>query len=136
VWGLEDLEPRAVLPDHHNKVYCLAALDDDAMVSGSGDGSIKVWDPTTWECIQTLEGHRTYVWALLSERECFFSSSDDRSVRVWSKQSRQCVHVMTDPRNKFLSLGALRYTYCSCYLSILLPLVCFRELIMVNNIKK
>ena len=33
---------------------------DEQTASGSGDGTIKLWDTQTWECIETLQPDRPY----------------------------------------------------------------------------
>jgi WD40 repeat protein len=40
-------------------VTCVVALPDGRrVISGSSDGSLRVWDVDTGECVQKLEGHR------------------------------------------------------------------------------
>jgi len=39
------------------QVDCVAYLPHGRVVSGSGDGTLKVWDASTGACLQTLRGH-------------------------------------------------------------------------------
>ena len=39
------------------------------MVSGSWDGSARVWKVGKWECEALLEGHQGSVWAVLAYDE-------------------------------------------------------------------
>ena len=39
---------------------CVAVLGDGRIVSGSNDKTLRVWDLSSGECVQVLEGH-TYV---------------------------------------------------------------------------
>ena len=56
------------------------------MVSGSSDGTIKVWDLQTGDLIITCEGHLRDVWAVTvttAPRPLIVSASADRTVRTW-----------------------------------------------------
>ena len=39
-------------------VNCLKFYQDKYMFSASEDGSVCVWNCTTWECVYQLNGHR------------------------------------------------------------------------------
>ena len=39
------------------QVLCVAALSDGRVVSGSDDRTLKVWNPSTGQCLRTLSGH-------------------------------------------------------------------------------
>ncbi len=43
------------LEGHFAMVLCIAKLNDNTILSGSIDGSIKIWDITTGNCLKTLE---------------------------------------------------------------------------------
>ena len=47
-----------VIKGHRGVVQCLALSPDQSMlVSGSGDSTIKVWDPIKRTCLRTLSEH-------------------------------------------------------------------------------
>ena len=53
--------------------------DGTKVASGSDDDTVKVWDVTSGECLQTLEGHSYF-------EECVvFSRWDEGCVGVWDK---------------------------------------------------
>ncbi|XWK88901.1 MAG: hypothetical protein U7127_02215 [Phormidium sp.] len=50
-----------VLPGHTNQIRTLAfSIGGNAIASGSADGTIKIWDVQTGECLRTLQAKRPY----------------------------------------------------------------------------
>ena len=44
---------------HEDFVKCIAAVDDSGFLSAAGDGTAKLWNAETGECIKTCEGGRS-----------------------------------------------------------------------------
>ena len=99
------------------QVRCVAALSKDRVVSGSRDNTLKVWDASNGECLQTLSGHtdwarrrrpvdttrRSLVDAARAQVVCvavlpngrIVSGSDDRTLKVWDASSGECLRTLT-----------------------------------------
>lgn len=60
-------------------------MQDDLILSGSNDCTIKLWRASTGECLHTFAGHTLLVRALCFDPRTGYvvSASYDRSVRVW-----------------------------------------------------
>lgn len=81
------------LHGHTAAVLSLALLDSQLLFSGSYDQTIKIWDLSTWSCIQTLKGHGGGVKALAlsphssrnsnSSSRTLFSAGADNTIRAW-----------------------------------------------------
>jgi len=58
------------------------------IASGSGDGNIKIWDPSTRSCLQTFKAHDKSVsciaWKPASDIDTLLSSSQDKSIKLWT----------------------------------------------------
>ncbi|KAH7106847.1 WD40 repeat-like protein [Auriculariales sp. MPI-PUGE-AT-0066] len=68
---------------HDDSVYCIE-FDQDKIVTGSRDRTIKVWSLRTFRLRQTLVGHEGSVLCLKFERSGFMvSGSSDRKIIVW-----------------------------------------------------
>ena len=59
--------------------------DGQQIVSGSHDGTVRIWDAVTGESVQTLEGHTSYVNSaqFSPDGRQIVSGSGDSTVRVW-----------------------------------------------------
>jgi len=74
------LERLALVAGHTDAVRALAT-SDNKLFSGSYDGTVKVWDVVTLECLKTLAGHTGPVRTLVSSGGHMFSGSYDKMVR-------------------------------------------------------
>jgi len=92
VWGLTTNSPHFTLEggDGHTKgvntvEYCPGA-DRPYLVTGSDDGTVKVWDYQTKACVQTLIGHQGNVSAVSFHPELpiIISASEDGAVCLWN----------------------------------------------------
>lgn len=63
-------------------VYCIQ-YDDQKIVSGLRDNTIKVWDRQTLKCTRTFQGHSGSVLCLQYHDNIIISGSSDATVRVW-----------------------------------------------------
>ncbi|KDQ17489.1 hypothetical protein BOTBODRAFT_171966 [Botryobasidium botryosum FD-172 SS1] len=54
-----------------------------ALVSGSGDGAVRMWDMRTGQAHRTLLGHTAPVTCLQFDEHHIISGSLDKSIRIW-----------------------------------------------------
>jgi F-box and WD-40 domain protein 1/11 len=96
---------------HQDSVYCLQ-FDDEKIITGSRDQTIKIWDLNQYQCIHTLEGHQGSVLCLKYDDQVIISGSSDHTIIVWdmkTKRIRGRLHVSFDYKVKETS--RLTYTY-------------------------
>lgn len=74
-------------------VYCLQ-YDDQKIVSGLRDNTIKIWDRQSLECQQVLKGHTGSVLCLQYDDNYIISASSDSTVRVWSLKTGELVNTL------------------------------------------
>ncbi len=56
------------------------------LASGSDDGTVKLWNTNTGDCVSTLTGHRNCVVSVAwnNDGTKLASGSYDTTVRIWS----------------------------------------------------
>ncbi|XP_028047929.1 beta-TrCP [Monomorium pharaonis] len=74
-------------------VYCLQ-YDDQKIVSGLRDNTIKIWDRNTLQCIKVLTGHTGSVLCLQYDDKAIISGSSDSTVRVWDAATGEMVNTL------------------------------------------
>lgn len=74
-------------------VYCLQ-YDDQKIVSGLRDNTIKIWDRNSLQCIKVLTGHTGSVLCLQYDDKAIISGSSDSTVRVWDATTGEMVSTL------------------------------------------
>ncbi|CAI6311418.1 unnamed protein product [Periconia digitata] len=78
-----------ILKGHSNGVMCLQ-FDDQILITGSYDATVKVWDLTTGKEIRTLQGHTEGIRCLQFTDTVLITGSLDGSVKVWDWRTGEC----------------------------------------------
>lgn len=79
-----------VFRGHRSPVMCLQ-FDDNILMTGSDDTTIKIWDIESCQEIRTLIGHTDRVRCLQFDDTKLISGSDDHSVKVWNWRTGECI---------------------------------------------
>lgn len=98
---------------HSGSVNCVAALQDRRCVSGSHDGSLRVWDIDSGACLRTLKGHKSLVScvAALPGGRCI-SGSFDNTLRVWDIESGAYLKILKGHSNLVECMAVLSNGRC------------------------
>jgi WD40 repeat protein len=99
--GLGDFE------SHHCGPVTALTVYPPYIVSGAGDGFVKVWSPSSRTCFRTLQGHHGSVLTLLAGREegVVISGSRDGTIKVWDMESFSCRRTLRGHNDDVLSLA-------------------------------
>ena len=87
------LSPK-VLKGHDDHVITCLQFSGTRVVSGSDDGTLKVWSAVTGKCLRTLVGHTGGVWSSQLSGNIVVSGSTDRTLKVWNADSGHCIHTL------------------------------------------
>ncbi|SAM01415.1 hypothetical protein [Absidia glauca] len=81
------------LTGHRDSVYCLQ-FDDTKIITGSRDHTIKIWDMSSYQCVQTLHGHRASVLCLQFNDKIMVSGSSDMTLIIWDMATLRPVKTL------------------------------------------
>jgi WD40 repeat protein len=75
--------------------------DGRMLASPFGDGTIRLWDAETGECLRTIDGHPVEVWdvAFDSTGRTLASASEDGTVKLWEPTSGRLLHTLEGHEN-------------------------------------
>ncbi|CAH1258480.1 beta-TrCP-like isoform X2 [Branchiostoma lanceolatum] len=91
--GRHNLQKIQCRSENSKGVYCLQ-YDDNKIVSGLRDNTIKIWDRNNLECVQVLTGHTGSVLCLQYDDQVIISGSSDSTVRVWNVHTGEMVNTL------------------------------------------
>lgn len=74
-------------------VYCLQ-YDDQKIISGLRDNTIKIWDRDTLSCRKVMTGHTGSVLCLQYDERVIISGSSDSTVRVWDVDTGDLLNTL------------------------------------------
>jgi len=85
------------LPGHTGYLSCCRFLDDNQILTSSGDMSCVLWDIETGQQVTTFAGHTGDVMSLsLSpDQKTFVSGACDASAKLWDIRGSHCIQTFT-----------------------------------------
>lgn len=94
--GRHNLQRINCRSENSKGVYCLQ-YDDQKIVSGLRDNTIKIWDRSSLQCYKVrgvLTGHTGSVLCLQYDERVIISGSSDSTVRVWDVNTGEMTNTL------------------------------------------
>jgi WD40 repeat protein len=91
IWNLDLPQATCIrtMNGHTRTVLCLAqsTYNNDELVSGSWDSTIKIWNITLGVCLRTLIGHTNSIMCISFVNDAIISGSYDSTIKLWNSYS-------------------------------------------------
>ncbi|CAK1365109.1 unnamed protein product [Cercospora beticola] len=100
-----------VFKGHTNGVMCLQ-FNENVLITGSYDTTVKVWDINTGEEIRTLTGHTSGIRALQFNDQKLVTGSLDSTVKLWNWRTGELLRTF-HPHSD----GVISVTFTSRYMA-------------------
>lgn len=78
----------------HTAAVNVVDLTEEFIVSASGDRTIRVWSPTTGDCLRTITGHTRGIACLHLRGNLVVTGSSDETVRLWNIETGEQIRSM------------------------------------------
>ncbi|WP_348225580.1 WD40 repeat domain-containing protein [Trichocoleus sp. AS-A1] len=82
--------------------YCSVAFSpDNQILASSSDRTVRLWDVSSGECLQTLQVSTNWVWSVAfnPEAKTLATGSGDRTVQLWDVSSGECLKAFQGHTN-------------------------------------
>jgi F-box and WD-40 domain protein 1/11 len=94
-------------------VYCLQ-YDEEKIISGLRDNTIKIWNRKTCECIKVLTGHNGSVLCLQYDDQIIVTGSSDSTIRIWNVKTGELLNTLLHHCEAVLHLRFVDGTMVTC----------------------
>lgn len=97
-WRVSDGKKLLTCKGHRHWVCTIAFIDNQTLVSGSADHTLKLWDVTTGDCLQTFQGHEDWIVsvAFAPQHRLLASSGVDRTIKLWRINTGECLQTLRE----------------------------------------
>ncbi|TNV85584.1 hypothetical protein FGO68_gene1924 [Halteria grandinella] len=107
-------DPLMQYEGHEAAVNSLSQAVPEEVVSGSWDGTARIWDVETGKCKQTLEGHSHATSVLTMQNGITITGSQDKKIRIWFKGSLEKEYIgHEDIIRQFAEVPGIGFASCS-----------------------
>lgn len=89
---------------HTDGIMCLQ-FDENTLITGSYDKTVRVWDLETGETLRVLRGHTRDVRALQFDDAKLITGSMDRTLKIWNYRTGECIRTLEGHNEGIVSLN-------------------------------
>lgn len=96
-----------VFKGHTNGVMCLQ-FDENTLITGSYDSTVKVWDISSGTCLRTLTGHTSGIRCLQFDDRKLMTGSLDSTLKLWDWRTGECLRTFPAHADGIITLHFTR----------------------------
>ncbi|GFQ73273.1 transducin beta-like protein 3 [Trichonephila clavata] len=107
IWDSTELSLLGTLRGHKRGVWCVKFSPVDlAVVTSSGDGTIRIWSLLDFSSLKVFEGHEASVLQVIfaTRGTQLISSAADGNICLWDIKSNMCIKTLAEHKNKVWTL--------------------------------
>ena len=104
---MERLTLFKTMTEHEQGVLCVIQMDmqDNRIVSGGKDKSLKVWDFKGLSCKKSINAHNDWIYCLYDlGNGQLATGSRDNLIKIWDMKDYQCLKTFTGHSNTVISI--------------------------------
>ena len=114
IWDLSTEPPTCIATlEGHSRPVTSLAISDGRLISGSHDGTIKIWDLETFTCTATLKWHAFSVSSLAIFNGKLIAGSSACMIKIWDLKTLACTATLAGHDRDVGSLAASNRTLIS-----------------------
>lgn len=115
LWDLSSGEQQKMLRGHRDTVSCIffSRSDRNAIVSGSRDGMVKIWNRKDWTCKHEIAAHDLPISDMSVSDHLIVTASQDHTCKIWSLDTGDLVHTLVGHREKVYRVAMQNITVVS-----------------------
>jgi WD40 repeat protein len=98
----------------NTQILCIAKTQDQKIISGSADGTIRVWNQVNGKCEASFQAHDCAVLAIIIQGDHIVSGSEDHSIRIWDLFTYDCLDTVRFPGGSIKSLVSIDQRRIAC----------------------
>ena len=100
IWNIETSQSRK-LEGHTSRLRSIAFSPDyQKLVSGGDDGTVKIWNIKSGECLKTFSVPETWIWSVSFsyDGQMIAHSNDNGTAQIWDVNTEQCIATLRPER--------------------------------------
>eukprot|EP00002_Diphylleia_rotans_P011564 TRINITY_DN2283_c0_g1_i2.p1 TRINITY_DN2283_c0_g1~~TRINITY_DN2283_c0_g1_i2.p1 ORF type:complete len:299 (-),score=35.77 TRINITY_DN2283_c0_g1_i2:537-1433(-) len=96
---------RKIPLEGHMRAVTSIFIDDRILLTGSLDGTARIWNTLTQENLKCLEGHSGPIRAVAMVNDLIATGSQDDSIKLWDFETGCCIETLTGHKSTISSLA-------------------------------
>jgi WD40 repeat protein len=95
LWNIRSGECIKTIIDNDSPVYCIRQMSSNKLISGTYEGSIKIWDTVTNQFIKINEHTAKVTCIQIISNERFATCSIDKTIKLFKLKNDICICIRT-----------------------------------------
>ena len=107
LWDIKTATLLKTIEGHEQNIISVVWHPQESLLASSSlDGTVRIWDIVTEECLQVLQ-HNNYAWSIAWSHngKMLASASHDLGAKIWDAVTGRCLHTLSGHQNWLWSIA-------------------------------